>query len=104
MPGSFGCGSRVRAKTMNRSAMGALVMNCLCPSITQVSPSRRARVRRPAGLEPAPGSVRAKEATTSPAAMRSSQVFFCSAVPKPTRTWPAMPLLVPNIERSDRVV
>ena len=61
-------------------------------------------MRRPAGLDPAPGSVNAKEATTSPEAIRSSHSFFCSSVPKLTSTWPAMPLLVPNIERSDSVV
>ena len=57
-------------------------------------------VRSPAGLEPAPGSVSANEATTSPAASRSSQVDFCSSVPKFTSTCPAIPLLVPNIERT----
>ena len=42
----------------------------------------------------------AKEATTSPDAIGSSQPHRCSSVPKPTRTCPAMPLLVPNIDRS----
>ena len=96
----------VRAKTTNRSAIGALVMNRFCPLMTQPSPSRGARcVRRPAGSEPAPGSVSANEATTSPAAIRSSHRFFCSSVPNPTSTWPAMPLLVPNMraERQRRV-
>ena len=68
--------------------------------MTQSSPSRTARVRRPDGLEPAPGSVSANEATTSPEAIRSSHVAFCSSVPKLTSTWPAIPLLVPNIERN----
>ena len=59
-----------------------------------------ALVRSPAGFDPAPGSVSANEATTSPAAIAASHRVFCSSVPKPTRTWPAMPLLVPNIERT----
>ena len=71
-----------------------------CPEITQPSRSRTALVRSPDGLDPAPGSVNAKEATTSPAAIGSSQRDFCSSVPKPTSTCPAMPLLVPNIERT----
>jgi hypothetical protein len=104
MPGSAPAASRVRAKTTNSPAIGALVMNRLAPLITHSPESRTARVRSPAGLEPAPGSVRAKDATTSPEASRSSQAAFCSSVPKLTSTCPAMPLLVPNIERSARDV
>ena len=52
------------------------------------------------GLDPAPGSVSANDATISPEAMPGSHCAFCSSVPNPTSTWPAMPLLVPNIERS----
>ena len=74
------------------------------PSMTQSPPSRRALVLRSAGLEPAPGSVSANAATDSPEAMRSSHCFFCSSVPKLTSTSPAMPLLVPNIDRSASVV
>ena len=70
------------------------------PEITQSPPSRTALVRKPAGFDPAPGSVSANEATTSPDAIGSSQRRFCSSVPKPTSTCPAMPLLVPNIDRS----
>ena len=81
MPGSAPVASRVRAKTRNSPATGALVMNRLDPLITQSSPSRTARVRRPAGFEPAPGSVSAKDATTSPEAIRSSQEAFCASVP-----------------------
>ncbi len=79
MPGWPGRASPVRAKTTKRSAIGALVMYCLVPSRTQSSPSRRAFVRSPAGFEPAPGSVSANEATTSPVAMRSSHVFILRA-------------------------
>ena len=75
-------------------------MKRLLPLITQSSPSGVAVVRSPAGLEPAPASVRANDATTSPEAMPGSHCAFCSSVPKPTSTCPAIPLLVPNIERS----
>ena len=45
-------------------------MNRFWPVITQVRPpSRTALVRKPAGFEPAPGSVSANDATTSPEAM-----------------------------------
>ena len=37
-------------------------------------------------------------------AIPGSQRAFCSPVPNPTSTWPAMPLLVPNIDRSARLV
>ena len=78
-------------------------MNRFAPLMTQLAAVALGAGRRPAGLEPAPGSVRAKdaddltEATLEPPA-------FCSSVPKLTSTCPAMPLLVPNIERSARVV
>ena len=72
--------------------------------MTQSSPSAVAVVRRPAGFDPAPGSVSANEATTSPEAIPGSHRVFCSSVPKPTSTCPAMPLLVPNIERNDSEV
>ena len=82
---ALGAGA-VRANTTNRSASVALVMNCLPPSMTQPSPSAVAVVRRPAGFDPAPGSVSAKEATTSPEAIPGSQRAFCSSVPNPTST------------------
>ena len=91
---------RVRANTTNRSADGALVMKRFWPSMIQSPPSRTARVCNPDGSEPAPGSVSANEAITWPAASRSSQVAFCWSVPKFTSTCPAIPLLVPNIERT----
>ena len=100
MPGPFSSAGRVRAKTTNRSANGAFVMKRFWPSITQSSPSRLAVVRSPAGLDPAPDSVRANDATTSPEAILSSHCLRCTSVPNFTRTCPAMPLLVPNIERS----
>jgi hypothetical protein len=104
MPVPDASAGRVRANTTNRSADGALVMNRFCPSMIQSpvesSSTRPARVCSPAGLDPAPGSVSANEATTAPEASRPSQAAFCSSVPKFTSTCPAIPLLVPNIERT----
>ena len=51
----------VRAKTTNRPASVAFVMNCLLPLMIQSSPSGFAVVLRPAGLDPAPGSVSAND-------------------------------------------
>ena len=81
MPVPDSSAGRVRAKTRNSPATGALVMNRFGPLMTQSSPSRTARVRSPAGFEPAPGSVSANDATTSPEAIRSSQAAFCASVP-----------------------
>ena len=100
MPAPFSSAGRVRAKRTNRSATGALVIQRFWPEITQLSPSGTARVRNPDGLEPAPGSVSANDATTSPDAIGSSHRDFCPSVPNPTSTCPAMPLLVPNIDRT----
>ena len=94
----------MRAKTMSTSASGALVIQRFCPVITQWSPSRTAFVVSDEGSEPASGSVSANDATTSPDARRGSHSCCCSAVPPASSTCPAMPLLVPNSERSDGVV
>ena len=75
---------------MKSPAVGAFVMNRLPPLMTHPSPSGSdtvvAVVRRPAGLEPAPGSVNANDATVSPLAMPGSHRARCSSVPYPTRT------------------
>jgi hypothetical protein len=76
-----GPSSLVRAKTRATSAQVPLVMNTLEPSITQSSPSRRARVRRLPASEPWPGSVSPKQPRIRPAAMSGSQRCFCPSVP-----------------------
>jgi hypothetical protein len=70
-----------RAKTMNTSAIGALVMYRLDPFSTHVSPSRSALVVSVDGSEPASVSVRANDAVSSPLASFGSHSFFCSSVP-----------------------
>ena len=106
MPGPSASAGRVRANTMNRSATGALVMYCLRPVITQSA--------RPIGngFRLQPGGVGAgarlgqREGGDDVAGgdAASSQRAFWPSVPKPTSTCPAMPLLVPNIDRSARLV
>ena len=72
--------------------------------MTQLSPSSRAVVTSRLGSDPASGSVSAKEATTSPEASRGSHCLRCSSVPAETRTWPAIPLFVPNSDRNAGLV
>ncbi len=79
-------------------------MNRLPPLITYVSPSRFAVVRKPAGSEPASGSVSAKDAIVSPAARDGRNSCFCASVPNFTIIWPAIELFVPNIDRNAGVV
>jgi hypothetical protein len=57
-------------------------MNIFEPLITQQSPSRRARVFRPATSEPASGSVTAIEQTVSPRMIAGRYFCFCADVPR----------------------
>ena len=61
-------------------------------------------VVRPDGSDPASASVRAKEATASPEAILGNHASFWPGVPPSISTCPAIPLLVPNIDRSAGVV
>ncbi len=73
--------SSVWAHTTATSAMEPLVIHCLAPLSTQPSPSRRAVVRMPPGLEPKSGSVSPKQPTASPAAKAGSQRSFWASEP-----------------------
>ena len=64
-----------------RPASAPLVMNVLEPLMTYWSPSRRAVVWMLRKSEPAPGSLMAMAATSSPRAMSGSQPHFCSSLP-----------------------
>ena len=57
-----------RAKTMMKSAAPALLMKCLTPVRWIMPSASTARVVISAGLDPAPGSVRAKAPSAFPAA------------------------------------
>jgi hypothetical protein len=71
----------VTAKTMARSAVLPEVMNCLVPLRTQWLPSRLARVLSEEASEPACGSVRQKQPSSSPWASGRRNYSFCSCVP-----------------------
>jgi len=66
--------------------------------------TRRAEVRSPAGLEPASGSVSANEEISSPEPGRAGRPWRCAGEPNFATTWPAMPLLVPNMDRNAGLV
>ncbi len=77
----------VRAATTYVPAWPALVMNRFDPSMTQLSPSRRATVRVPLASDPAPGSVRPYPPSTRPLAIGGRKASRCSSLP-PSRTPP----------------
>ncbi len=74
--------SSVRAHTTATSAMPPFVIHIFVPDRIQSPPgSRPATVRIADGLLPASGSVRPKQPTASPRAMRGSHSSFCSSLP-----------------------
>ncbi len=56
MPECFGASKSVRTRMNIQSALSANEVHTFCPFSTKTSPSRTARVWRPARSEPAPGS------------------------------------------------
>src|SRR5215467_6477981 len=73
--------SVARAQTIATSAGVPLVIHVFSPFSTQPSPSRRAVVFMPAGLEPYPGSVRPKHPIASPDCSLGSHFCFCCSEP-----------------------
>ena len=75
--------SPVRAVTVTSEVIDEpeLVMNCLAPLTTHSPSSSTALVFVAPASEPAPGSVRPKPASCSPATSAGSHVCFCSSVP-----------------------
>ncbi len=73
----------VRAVTVTSEVISEpeLVMNCFAPLITHSPPSSSALVLVAPASEPAPGSVRPKPASFSPATRSGSHWAFCSSVP-----------------------
>ena len=67
------------------SAWWPLVMKVLAPSITYSSPSSTALVRTACKSLPAPGSLIAIAATSSPAAIFGNQRSFCASLPYASR-------------------
>src|SRR5579872_5299689 len=83
----------VTAKIIATCAVEPEVMNCLVPLSTQRLPCRLALVLIAAASEPAPGSVKQKHDSISPAAIGFRKRCFCSSEPnlrigtQPTELW-----------------
>src|ERR1700757_5017824 len=73
--------SSVTAQTIATSATEPLVIHILRPLRIQSDPSRRARVVIDAGSDPASGSGRPKQPSSSPAALPGNPCCFCSSEP-----------------------
>ncbi len=71
----------VDANTVYWEACAPFVMKHFRPFSTYPSPSRRAVVAIPPASEPAPGSVRQKEANRNSVANGWTNARFCSSVP-----------------------
>src|SRR5436305_12193852 len=69
------------AQTTATSATEPFVIHAFAPFRTHESPSFRAYVRMPPGLEPKSGSVRPKQPIFSPAASFGIQWSFCAGEP-----------------------
>ncbi len=81
----------VRAKTVQRSASGALEIQHFSPWRRQPAPAGSARSASAAASEPAPGSLSAKAATARPEATSGSQRARCAALPERRTGWPPRP-------------
>ena len=79
MPRCLGTSQSVRARSRPRSAWWALVLHSFCPLTTHSSPSRSARVVRPARSEPLPGSLNSWHHVSSPVIARGSSRRFSSS-------------------------
>ena len=66
MPRCLGASASVRASRMPKWAVSAFDVHTFCPSTTNWSPSRRARVWSPARSLPAPGSLKSWHHISSP--------------------------------------
>src|SRR5450759_2897235 len=94
----------VMAITVWTPAMSPLVMKCLTPLMTYVSPLSSAVVWRREASEPALGSVRAKEPMSRPAAISGRYFRFSSSLPPMRMAIEPMPLLVPMRVRKQAFV
>ena len=73
MPRCFGASASVRASRMPKSAVSAFDVHTFWPFTTNWSPSRRARVCRPARSLPAPGSLNSWHHISSPRSMAGQE-------------------------------
>ena len=77
----FAAALSVTANTIATSAFFPVVMNCLTPFSTYLSPRFSARVVIAAASEPTCGSVRQKQPSMSPRASGLRYFSFCASVP-----------------------
>ena len=82
MPACFGTSGSVRAISSPHGANRAPELHTFWPLTTHSSPSRAARVARPARSEPAPGSENSWQHNSSARRKRRTNVARCSVVPK----------------------
>ena len=76
----MGTSGFVRASSMPQLERCATVVQTFWPFTIQSSPSRTARVARPATSEPALGSLNIWHQMSSPEKIRGSRRFFCSSL------------------------
>ena len=96
MPRCLGTSQSVRAMSMPKSAFLALDVHTFWPLTTNSSPSRSARVCRPARSEPAPGSEYSRHIPTSSSSSGRMKRSFSESVPNVStvlahrlwRSWP----------------
>ena len=81
-PACLGTSGSVRQMARPHGEMRALEVQTFWPSSTQWSPSRVARVARPARSLPAPGSENSWQQNSSARRKRRTKRSFCSGVPK----------------------
>ena len=91
IPRCLGTSGSVRASNSPNAAMCPRLVHTFWPFTIQVSPSRTARVDRPATSEPAPGSENSWHHTSSWRAIGRRKRAFCSSVPHSMIAAPACP-------------
>ncbi len=92
---------RAVIRTSEVMSVPELVMNCLLPLSTQLSPSRTARVRMASASEPESASVRPNAASAWPESRSGSQRCFCSVVPHSAIGWAPSPTAASRVTPSD---
>src|SRR5215471_15893220 len=100
MPWCFGAVGAVRASRMPSSLWCAPELQTFCPFTTHSSPSRTARVRKPARSDPAPGSLKSWHHTSSPRSNPGRYRRFCASVPWAISVGPTIPMPTANAPAS----
>ena len=96
MPLCLGTSALVRATRMPQSLYWAPDVQTFCPFTTNTSPSRRARVLRPARSDPASGSENSWHHTSSPRSMAGRKRCFCASLPWAMSVGPHIPIPTEN--------